>query len=129
MKRFVLAVVLCVALCGVVRAEEMGVSDIIAKMPVTNAGMYFNVEESNFEFLSTFKAAGWKGFNINIGYATPEALAVVLGYQITKLQDLGLDMPILKDMAVDVGAALTWEEPLNDREFGYGPAITFTWKW
>ena len=125
----VIAVLVGISLIVVKCARAEGISDLISKFPITNAGIYYNINDSEFEFISTFKALGYRGFNLNIGYATPESLVANIGYDILRFEKLGIDIPILKDLVIDVGWAVGWEEPLNDREFNNGPNITLKWKW
>ncbi len=126
----ILAIIFLIAGCRQVKPVlAEGISDLIDKLPITNAGIYYNINDSLFEFTSTFKAVGYKGFNLNIGYATPESFVANISYDIIKLEKLGIDIPILKDLIIDAGWTLGWEEPLNEREFNNGPSVTFKWKW
>ena len=121
----VLALSVWVGLC---RAE--GIGDIIAKLPVTNAGVYYNLNEKNLEFTSTFKAIGYSGFNLNIGYASSESLVGNISYEILKLEKLGIELPILKEIIVDAGWTAGWRRAFDSQaEFSSGPSITLKWSW
>lgn len=122
----VLALSVWVGLC---RAQE--VKDVIAKIPVTNAGVYYNLNTNDFEFTSTFKAIEFKGFDLNIGYASSESLVGSIGYNIVSLEKLGIKFPVLKDFLVDINWTAGWRRAFNQgsSEFGNGPGITLKWKW
>jgi hypothetical protein len=125
-KMFFLLAVL-IALAGTARAAT--IEDIVSKIPATNAGAYFSIDSKHWEFISTFQAAKYKGFNLNLGYASPDSFVAMLGYEIAKLENLGVEIPVLKDLVVDAGWALGWREPTEEQEFTHGPAVTFSWKW
>lgn len=127
MKKLLLALTICLITTKIAGAD--GVSDIVAKFPITNAGIYFNLDASDLEFTSTFKAAGYKGFNLNIGYASSESLVGNVSYEILKLEKLGVELPILKDIVIDAGWTVGWRKLFNTNEFSNGPSITLKWKW
>ena len=131
MKRFVIAgLVLMMSACmPIYQGMAEGISDIVAKLPVTNAGVYFNLDTNDFEFTSTFKALGYRGINLNIGYASPESLVGNISYEILKLEKLGIEIPILKDIVFDAGWTMGWRKFLNTNEFSNGPSVTLKWKW
>lgn len=129
-KMFVVGLVLFMSACmPIYGAKAQGISTFIAKLPVTNAGVYYNINDSLFEFTSTFRALSYKGINLNIGYATPESLVTNLSYEIIRLEKFGIEIPVLKDIVLDAGWTIGWEEPLNDREFSNGPSVTLKIKW
>lgn len=127
MRKLFMALAICLMIAGTAMAG--GVSDIVAKLPVTNAGVYFNLDTNDLEFTSTFKAVGYKGFNLNIGYATSESLVGNISYEILRLEKLGIDFPILKDIVVDAGWTMGWRKLFNTNEFSNGPSVTLKWKW
>ena len=122
---FGLAICLIIAGCKTpVRADDLSISDVLKKIPATNIGIFYNITDSKVEFTSTFKALSYKGFNLNLGYATEKIAVVSLAYEIIRLEKLGIEVPILKDIIIDAGWTLGYRKLFDDNEFVQGPSIT-----
>jgi len=119
MKRLIMALAICLMVAGI------AVADLdLSLLPTTNTGVFYNLNDSEFEFISTFKAVGYKGVNLNIGYATEDTLVGSIAYEIINLEKLGVEIPILKDLVVDAGWTIGTKRLFQDHEFVNGPSIT-----
>jgi len=68
---------------------------IINKIPPLKQGIVFNAVENKVEYLASLEVANWKGFGLDVGYVSEDALAIAFTYDLIKLKDLGVNVPIL----------------------------------
>jgi len=128
MKKLFIVLGICLGIAGYAKAE-ISIGDLVNKIPSLNAGVFYNLNDSKFAFTSTFKALSYKGVNLNLGYATPDMAVASLAYEVVRLEKLGIELPILKDIVIDAGWALGWKKILNTNEFVNGPSVTLKIKW
>lgn len=98
MKKLVLFVIFIMA-CGISRADELILGDLLNKIPSVKQGVAFSLPDGKFNYLATIDAVQWKGLNLEVGYAgrakeTADKAVAVLSYDLLKLKDV-VDMPIL----------------------------------
>lgn len=111
------------------KAEPLNVSEELAKLPALNQGIAYSLADSNFNYLSTADIVAWKGINLEGGYAgqaknTGSKLVGVVSYDLLKLKDLGVKLPILDLVAFRPGVWLGYGKingaALHSAEFDYG---------
>jgi len=126
MKKLFLVLAMVLFVFGIARAE-LSVGDIIKAIPSTNQGVFYNINDNEFEYTSTLKVLSYKGFNLNAGFATEQTGVISLAYDIINLEKLGVDIPILKQIVIDAG----WTVGLKrigvthaQNEFVNGPSVT-----
>ena len=127
MKKLVIALAICLLSLGAAQAATL--TELLEKLPVTNTGVYYNLNDSDFCFTTTFRAMEWKNLNLNLGYATTDNLVASLGYSICALEKLGIKVDVLKDLVIDVGWTLGYSRIFSDWEFNNGPNVTLSIKW
>ena len=122
-KKLCIALAICLLSLGMARAE-ISIKDIVDKIPAMNIGIFYNTTDSKAEFTSTFKALSYKGVNLNLGYATEKTVVASLAYEVIRLEKLGIELPILKNLIIDAGWTLGYRKLFDDNEFVQGPSIT-----
>ncbi len=123
MKKLIMALTICLMIVGTsVAAIDLSV------IPTTDVGVFYNLNDSKFEFVSTFKALSWQGINLNVGYATEDTAVASLAYEIVNLEKLGIEIPILKEVVVDAGWTVGAKRLFQDHEFVNGPSVTLKLK-
>ena len=120
---------LCFASCHKeARSEEVWISEWIARIPALKQGVGYSISEGEFNYLSTVEVLKWKGVSLEAGYNAKDKLVGVLSYQIFKLKDFGIEVPILNLLECNVGLYAGWGRldfsKEGNREFDWGPSIT-----
>lgn len=132
MKKFLIALFLMVAMCGVSRADEaLDVGSQLSKLPNLKQGIAWSAIDNEFNYLSTVELANWKGVTFEAGYAgaaenTQDKIVAVVSYPIVKLKDMGVTVPILDLVELNVGAYAGYGriEKGPDGEFDAGISAT-----
>jgi hypothetical protein len=128
MKKLFLVLILAVGLAGCksgAKAMALDLKDIVSDV---HTGAYFSLDSKHWEFTTTFKAIGYKGFNLNLGYSSPDSVVAMVGYEVAKLEKLGVEVPVLKNIVIDAGWLVGFREPTEEAEFTQGPAVTLAIK-
>lgn len=123
---------LLILLQGSARADSF---DFIQQLPSMKQGLAYSIEDHAFNYLSTAEIIKWKGFALEAGYAgrakeTGDKIVGVLSYQLARLKDYGVTLPILDLVEFNVGAYAGYGrvqitgDKSNDNEFDYGVALT-----
>lgn len=133
MKKLLLAMAILLAAAIPAKADELNVSELISKLPALNQGVGYSVKDSNFNYLATIDAVSFKGFKIEAGYAgvaknTGDKLVGVLSYDLLKLKNVGVTLPILDLVEFRPGVWLGYGHingaSLGDSEFDYGVSLS-----
>lgn len=89
-----------------IAAESLSVGSILDKFPLKQ-GIAYSITDSGFNYLSTIEVLDYKGFTYEVGYAgregTGDKFVNVISYPIVKLQDLGVNVPILELVELNMG--------------------------
>lgn len=93
-------------------------------LPDTKPGFYYDVVGKDLEAISSFSIANYKNVSAEIALGDEQTVMAVISYPIVKAKDLGINIPILDLIELNVGFAFGYEDITNDREFKYGPSVT-----
>jgi len=125
MKRHIMLVaVFLVAMTGVCRAQStdtLTLDDVLSKASGVKSGVFYNIEDSKFQVINSFSVAEYKGFSLDIGYASQQVLCASLNYEVARLENFGIKLPVLKDVVAKVGATAGIKRLGGSNEFVYGP--------
>lgn len=139
--------VLLVALFLVVpiaKADSLSLGAALVALPALKQGIAYSIEDSKFNYLSTVEIANlrsanvpkfFKGFSLEGGYAgvadqTGHKIVGVVSYQVAKLKDFGVTLPVLDLVEFNVGYYAGYGriqvtgDTGNDNEFDHGPSLT-----
>lgn len=104
------------------------------KLPPLKQGIAWSLADSKLNYLSTIEVLTWKGLNLEVGYAgraenTGDKAVAVVSYEIAKLKDFGVTVPILDLIEFNFGAYAGYGRieninSLDDSEFDYGLSAT-----
>lgn len=94
-------------------SEVLQLKDIIAKLPEFNQGVIYSIDHQEFNYVSTTQLLEWQGFTLEGGYALPDSLIVVVSYRIGGLKDLGVNIPVLDLVELNLGYYIG----INDVDF------------
>ena len=117
---------------------ELKLSEVLDKLPVMKQGIGYDIAESDgLNFISTLELAKWKGISLEAGYSTTDKVVGVVSYQLLRLKDLGVTLPVLDLLEANLGFYLGFSRvQLNDgfengnNEPSYGPSLTLiSTKW
>lgn len=137
MKKWLIALGIVVLMAPPVCAE-LKLSEVLDKLPALKQGIAFDIAESDgLSFLSTLELIKWKGISLEAGYSSTDKIVGVISYQLLRLKDLGVTVPILDLLEANVGFYLGYSRvQLNDgfgngnNEQSYGPSLTLiSTKW
>lgn len=103
---------------GLSRAEEITLSDSLAKLPALKQGVAYSLQDKNFSYLSTIELASWKGFTLEAGYSGNDKIVGVISYPLLKLKDTGVSLPILDLLECNLGFYAGYGRVENLKEFG-----------
>lgn len=132
MKKFLIALILTVAVCGIARADNaLDVGNQLSKLPNMKQGVAWSAIDNKFNYLSTIEVASWKNLTFEAGYAgaaenTKDKIVAVVSYPIVKLKDVGVTVPILDLIELNVGAYAGYGriEKGPDAEFDAGISLS-----
>lgn len=122
--------------CQSFAGEYLKVSKLLDKIPPMKQGIAYSIIDSKFNYLSTLQIANWKNFSLEVGYAgraknTGDKAVVVTSYNIAKLKDFGVTLPILDLVEFNLGiyagfGRITLNEGLKEgnNEIDYGISLT-----
>ena len=102
-------------LAGVAQAQELSISETVKKIPALKQGIAFSLIDNDVSYLSTLEALNWKGIALEIGYSSKDKAVAVISYELLKLKDLGVTVPILDLVTCRVGAYAGYGS-INSRE-------------
>ena len=107
---------------------EMPSLDVINKLPEFKQGIIYSIDHQEFNYVSTTELIEWQGLTLEGGHALPDSLIVVVSYRIGGLKDLGVNIPILDLVELNLGYYVgindvDFEEKL-DVEFDHGISAT-----
>ena len=107
MKRILVVLLVALALVGCnrqeARAEHLSISEQLQALPALKQGIAFSLVENEVNYLSTIELANWEGFTAEAGYSSNDKIVGVISYQILKLKDLGITLPILDLIEFNLG--------------------------
>lgn len=121
---------------GASRAESLSLTDQFKKFPALKTGIAWDVEDSQMNYLSTIEIVKWKGLALEAGYAgaqenTGNKAVAVISYQLLKLKDLGVTLPILDLVEFNVGMYAGYGkihigefQNEGNNEFSWGPSLS-----
>jgi hypothetical protein len=89
----VLGIALLVADCKKTAIAEVSVGEVISKLPAINTGMFYNMNDSKIEMLSTVTLAAYKGVNLNLGWASKQSAVMSIAYTcgVNRLDDRNME--------------------------------------
>jgi hypothetical protein len=126
--RIVALVVALLLIGSTAFAGELSIGDELKKLPAMKQGIGFSLVNSNIEYLSTIEVANFKGVSLEAGYTSQNKVIGVASYQILKLKDLGVTIPILDlvyfQPGVFVGYGHINTEEVDQSELTYGFSLT-----
>ncbi len=91
----IIMALLLIGFAAQARAENLSVGDFVKKLPALKQGIAFSLVENDFNYLSTFEVLKWKGVSLEAGYSSENKAVAVLSYELLKLKDLGVKVPVL----------------------------------
>ncbi len=91
-------------------AEELSLRGTLEKIPALKQGIAYSVVDHGINYLSTLEVANWKGIAFEVGYSSKDKLVGVVSYELLKLKDLGVTLPLLDLIEFRVGLYGGFEE-------------------
>ena len=133
-KLIILIAVMLLLVPGIVFAGTLGIGDIISNLEVKQ-GMAFSLADSQLNYLSTAELMDYKGFSLEAGSAydaekTGIKAVGVISYDLLKLKDLGVNVPILDMIHLRPGIYFGMGRIGGNNETDYGLSlsmISFSW--
>lgn len=123
--------VICLLLATLVMAEELSIGDTLKKIPALKQGIAYSLMEHDLNYLSTIEVANWKGIAFEAGYSSKDKVIGVISYELLKLKDFGVTLPLLDLIEFRIGlyggyemAALGLGNDEGNDEFDYGFSAT-----
>ena len=119
MKILALVVVGLLIMAGVAQAQELSISETVKKIPALKQGIAFSLIDNDVSYLSTLEVLNWKGIALEAGYSSKDKAVAVISYELLKLKDLGVTVPILDLVTCRVGAFTGYGRlnlGINDRD-------------
>lgn len=119
MKKLLLMLVLSFICVGAAQAEELSIGDSLKKIPSLKQGIAYSLLDNDVSYLSTLEVLNWKGVALEVGYSSKDKAVAVVSYELLKLKDLGVTVPILDLIECRVGAYAGYGRlnlGLNDRD-------------
>ena len=102
-KIIVVALAVLFLFSAVAVAEELSIGDSLKKIPNLKQGVAYSLIDNDVSYLSTVEVAKWKGIAIEAGYSSKDKVVAVISYELLKLKDLGVTMPILDLIEARIG--------------------------
>ena len=104
MKKFVLTILITLGLMsGMAKAQEVDPVDLFKASANFKQGVMYNVDQDKFQYISTMPVAEIEGFNLEIGYAEPNALIAGITSKLYDAKENGVEIPILDLIKCNVG--------------------------
>jgi len=121
MKKLLLTLAI-ISICLPVQAIEF--KEIVDKLPPMNQGIGYSIIEGGVTYLTTTPVFNKGRVNLEVGYASKEAVIGVLSYKALQLGDY-TDIPILKEIEPNVGVYYGFKH-INQMqgESDYGISLT-----
>lgn len=82
---------------------DVSVKETLEKIPALKQGIGYSILDNKINYLSTIELIKWKGFCGEVGYNQENKLIGVISYELLKLKDLGVTLPILDLLECNVG--------------------------
>lgn len=120
MKRYILLFILLSSNVCLAHSEN-----ILSNLPNMNHGMAYSVQDSNFNYLTTFDVASWKTLTLEAGYAgraenTKDKAIAVASIKLIDMQNI-IKFPILDKIVFRPGIwAGTSLNRIDETEFDWG---------
>lgn len=100
----ILATVFVMMFCGgIVFAEELSIGEQLQKIPALKQGIAYSMKDNNLCYLSTVELLEWKGITLEGGFSSKDKAVAVVSYELLKLKDLGVNVPLLDLIEARVG--------------------------
>ena len=103
MKRLILVLAIMFIVTGLAYAEDLKISNVIEKMPPLKQGIAYSMSDNDLCYLSTIEILNWKGIALEGGYSSKDKIVAVISYELLKLKDLGVTIPLLDLITARVG--------------------------
>ena len=132
---FLLGLVLACLITTLARADSLSIGDELKNIPALKQGIAFSLIDNKINYLSTVEILKWKGFSLEGGYAgasseTYHKAVAVISYQIAKLKDFGVTVPILDLVEFNVGGYAGFGRITGSNEYDAGLSLTLiSLKW
>lgn len=107
-------------------SESVDVSDWLEAIPNLKQGVIYSLDDSQIKYCSTIELVElWKKITVEAG-AVPidNELIGVVSYEIAKLKDYGVTLPILELVEFNLGAFVGVKDLGENHEFDYGISAT-----
>ncbi len=103
--RKVICLIVAILLVGnLAMAQELSISETVKKIPALKQGIGYSLIDNDISYLSTLEALNWKGIALEIGYSSKDKAIAVISYELLKLKDFGVSVPLLDLVTCRVGA-------------------------
>lgn len=134
LRQILLVAVVVLALVSNAHAE-LNIHDTLGKLPNLKQGIAYSLVDNKINYLSTAEIVKYKGFALEAGYAgnaeeTNHKAVGVISYRLGGLKDLGVDVPVLDLISVNLGVyggyghiQLSGDKS-NDNEWDIGASAT-----
>jgi len=103
MKKLILALAIVFMIAGSAYADDLRISDVIEKLPSLKQGIAYSMFDNDLCYLSTIEILNWKGIALEGGYSSKDKIVGVVSYELLKLKDLGVTIPLLDLITARVG--------------------------
>lgn len=132
MKKLLLSLAL-ILVCTGARAEAINFRETIDKIPAINNGVAYSFVDHRLNYLGTIKLVSWRGFNLEAGYAgdsdaTDHKFVGVVSYDLFKLRDMGVTVPVLDliefNPGIYFGAGKVNIKEMDESETDWGVSAT-----
>jgi len=127
MKALCIVMVSIMVLCGSALAEDLSIEDSLKKLPALKQGIAYSLMEHDIHYLSTLELINWKGIAFEAGYSSKDKVVGVISYELLKLKDLGVTVPVLDLIECRVGTYAGWGRlgvTKGNNEYDYGLSAT-----
>ena len=128
MKKLVLAFVAMFLMCGVARADDLVIGDMLKKIPDMRQGIAYSFYDNDICYLSTMEVMKFKGISLEAGYSSKDKAVAVLSYELLNLKKMGVEIPVLDLISFQPGIFAGWgsinTQELDRSEFDWGISAT-----
>lgn len=87
--------------------------DVVKKVPATYQGAFYNFVDNKFDYAAYIELASYKNIQLTAGYLVSNdlelknnAILAGLNYNVGGLKDLGIDLPVLNLVDLNVGLSV-----------------------
>lgn len=133
-RQIILAAALLLAVVSNASAE-LNLGEVLGKVPAMKQGIAYSLADNKINYLSTVEIVKWKGFALEAGYAgaaeeTNHKAVGVVSYQVARLKDFGVELPVLDLVELNVGYYVGYGriqfsgDTDNDNELDHGLSAT-----